>query len=308
MPFDRVVSGPGIRVGPDPRNAGTCWSDVREVGAFRPGARTRPSVKRAAGHAKSIDEESTAPGSISSRRPPSKVACRQTDHDKQFASLVCGSSSTPSTDELHPVSHPESLRWTGPMASISVRKRCTRTRGRTGLASATLVVGMLVNPVTAADPRPPTPIPGGPLQGRLTVVTPFDPPDERWLAGHRGVDLAGLPLAPVLAPASGTVVFAGSVAGRPVLSIDHGGGLRTTYEPVRATVQEGEPVQVGETVAHLMAGHPGCPVDACLHWGARWSSGGPSRSDDDYIDPMELLSVDNRPIRLKPTLPGDGSR
>lgn len=194
------------------------------------------------------------------------------------------------------------------MASMKVRGRCTRTRGCAGLALAPLVVVMAVNPVTTADPGAFTPILGGPLQGRLTVVTPFDPPDERWLAGHRGVDLAGPPLASVLAPASGTVVFAGQVAGRPVLSIDHGGGLRTTYEPVRATVREGEPVRGGETVAHLMAGHPGCPVDACLHWGARLSSGGPSRDDDDYIDPMELLSVDNRPIRLKPTLPGDGSR
>ena len=167
---------------------------------------------------------------------------------------------------------------------------------------------MVVNPVNAAGPGSATPGLRRPLEGRLTVVTPFEPPDERWLAGHRGVDLAGPPLASVLAPAPGTVVFAGSVAGRPVLSIDHGNGLRTTYEPVRATVREGEPVRGGETVAHLMAGHPGCPVDACLHWGARLTSGGPSRGDNDYIDPMELLTVDNRPIRLKRTLPGDGSR
>lgn len=171
-----------------------------------------------------------------------------------------------------------------------------------------LVVVMVVNPVTAAAPGPSTAFARGPLVGPLSVVTPFDPPDERWLAGHRGVDLVGVPLAPVLAPAEGTVLFAGAVAGRPVLSIDHGGGLRTTYEPVRATVRAGDSVGAGETVAHLVAGHPGCPVDACLHWGARVASGGPSGDDDEYLDPMGLLSVDNRPIRLKPTLPGDGIR
>ncbi|MFN3340697.1 MAG: M23 family metallopeptidase, partial [Dietzia sp.] len=100
-------------------------------------------------------------------------------------------------------------------------------------------------------------------------MTAFDPPAERWLAGHRGVDLAAAPLTTVHAPADGTVVFAGAVGGRPVLSIDHGAGLRTTYEPVRATVRTGDSVTTGEAVAHLLAGHAGCPVDSCLHWGAR---------------------------------------
>lgn len=194
------------------------------------------------------------------------------------------------------------------MASIPVRGQRTSRQGSAGLASVFLVVVMVVNPVTAAAPGPSTPFVRGPLAGPLSAVTPFDPPDERWLAGHRGVDLAGAPLAPVMAPAGGTVSFAGAVAGRPVLSIDHGNGLRTTYEPVRATVRAGDPVHAGETVGHLVAGHPGCPVDACLHWGARVAAGGPSGDDDDYLDPMGLLSVDTRPIRLKPTLPGDGTR
>lgn len=194
------------------------------------------------------------------------------------------------------------------MASIPARGHRKSRRGSAGLASVIYVVVMVVNPVTTAAPGSSAPFVRGPLSGPLSVLTPFDPPDERWLPGHRGVDLAGAPLAPVLAPAGGTVLFAGPVAGRPVLSIDHGGGLRTTYEPVRATVRAGESVRAGETVAHLVARHPGCPIDACLHWGARVASGGPSGDDDEYLDPMELLSVDNRPIRLKPTLPGDGTR
>jgi murein DD-endopeptidase MepM/ murein hydrolase activator NlpD len=54
--------------------------------------------------------------------------------------------------------------------------------------------------------------------------------------GHRGVDLAAVAGAPVLAAGAGTVVFAGTVAGRGVVSVDHSGGLRTTYEPVLPTV------------------------------------------------------------------------
>lgn len=145
-----------------------------------------------------------------------------------------------------------------------------------------------------------------PLAGPVTVATAFDPPERRWEAGHRGVDLAAEPLAPVHAPADGTVLFAGAVAGKPVLSIDHGGGLRTTFEPVRATVRVGEGVTAGQSVGHLLAGHPGCPVDACLHWGARVAAGGPAGDDDDYVDPLGLMALHDRPIRLKPTLPGDG--
>lgn len=146
-----------------------------------------------------------------------------------------------------------------------------------------------------------------PVAGPLSVVTAFDPPAERWLAGHRGVDLAIAPLETVLAPADGTVVFAGAVGGRPVVSIQHSGDLRTTYEPVRATARTGDRVAAGDPVGHVVAGHPGCPVEACLHWGARVASGGPSRDDDDYLDPLSLVALHDRPIRLKPTLPGDRS-
>ena len=61
----------------------------------------------------------------------------------------------------------------------------------------------------------------------------FDAPTPNWNRGHRGVDLAGSPGQPVYAAAAGTVVFAGELAGRPLVSIAHPGGLRTSYEPVR---------------------------------------------------------------------------
>ena len=66
---------------------------------------------------------------------------------------------------------------------------------------------------------------------------------RRWRAGHRGVDLrAAGPATRVHRPAAGVVAFAGRVAGRGVVVGRPPGGLRTTYEPVAATVARGDPV------------------------------------------------------------------
>lgn len=127
------------------------------------------------------------------------------------------------------------------------------------------------------------------------VVRRFDPPPQPWLAGHRGVDLAAAPAAEVRAAGSGTVIFAGAVAGRGVVSIAHPGGLRTTYEPVTATVAVGAQVARGDPIGVLDAGHPGCPVTACLHWGLR--------RDDAYLDPLALLGLGR--VRLLPLEAGE---
>ena len=192
-----------------------------------------------------------------------------------------------------------------PPTTYSPCRRPTVIASTAAAVAAAAFATLVSAPPAAAVPEPPRRDLRGPLHGPVSVVTPFDPPAERWLSGHRGVDLAAPPLTTIRAPAGGTVLFAGPVGGRPVISIDHGAGLRTTYEPVRATVRTGAGVTTGDAVGHLLTGHAGCPVDSCLHWGARVASGGPS-GDDDYIDPLSLLAVDARPIRLKPTLPGDG--
>ena len=133
-----------------------------------------------------------------------------------------------------------------------------------------------------------------PLRPRPAVVRMFDGPSPNWKPGHRGVDLAGTPGQPVYAAALGTVVFAGELAGRPVVSVAHPGGLRTSYEPVLASVRAGQRVDAGSVLGELQAGHAGCPAAACLHWGAMW---GPA-SRADYVDPLGLLA--STPIRLKP--------
>jgi murein DD-endopeptidase MepM/ murein hydrolase activator NlpD len=133
-----------------------------------------------------------------------------------------------------------------------------------------------------------------PLRPPPAVARGFDAPSPDWNPGHRGVDLPGTPGQPVYAAGIATVVFAGLLAGRPVVSLAHPGGLHTSYEPVRAAVRVGQRVTAETVLGELVAGHAGCRSAACLHWGAMW---GPA-SGAHYVDPLGLLR--STPIRLKP--------
>ncbi|WP_222269659.1 murein hydrolase activator EnvC family protein [Modestobacter marinus] len=166
------------------------------------------------------------------------------------------------------------------------------------LAVLGAVVAVLAGPATAAAAPPPAPSGtwSWPLAGPPVVTRWFEPPPGPYAAGHRGVDLAGADGAPVLSAADGVVAFAGMVAGRPVVSVDHPGGLRTTYEPVRAGVAAGRAVTRGAPLGVLLPGHAGCPAAACLHWGLRRAG--------TYLDPLSRLSPPR--VRLLPW--GDGRR
>ncbi len=131
------------------------------------------------------------------------------------------------------------------------------------------------------------------------VTRPFEPGEHRYAAGHRGVDLAAPEGSVVRASGGGVVAAAGPVAGRPVISIIHAGGLRTTYEPVTARVRPGQHVSAGEPIGVLLPGHVGCATEACLHWGLRRAAPGGER----YLDPLLLLGAGT--VRLKPLQPGD---
>lgn len=137
-----------------------------------------------------------------------------------------------------------------------------------------------------------------PLRPVPAVLRPFDAPAPNWLRGHRGVDLACTEGQHVYAAAAGTVVFAGSLAGRPLVSLEHPGGLRTSYEPVQPGVRAGQRVDTSTEIGTMLPGHGGCAAPACLHWGAMW---GPA-SRADYVDPLGLLV--STPTRLKPLSPG----
>lgn len=128
-----------------------------------------------------------------------------------------------------------------------------------------------------------------PLAPRPEVVRRFDPPDGPYAAGHRGVDLLGRPGQPVRTALAGTVSYAGTLAGRGVVSVRHG-ALRTTYEPVTASVHVGDVVRAGEQLGTLQLGPSHCAPRHCLHWGLI--------RGETYLDP--LLLVGGGPVRLLP--------
>lgn len=165
------------------------------------------------------------------------------------------------------------------------------------LACTALLVATLCAVPARAQPQPAATgltlplVLGAPLAPPLTVAEPFRPPAFRYGPGHRGVDLAAEPGDVIVAAGSGRVVYAAPLAGRGVVSLEHDGGLRTTYEPVTASVHAGDAVTEGMPIGRVEAGHPPCAPASCLHWGARLSDG-------TYLDPLALL----RPwrVRLKP--------
>jgi murein DD-endopeptidase MepM/ murein hydrolase activator NlpD len=131
-----------------------------------------------------------------------------------------------------------------------------------------------------------------PLAGPLVVLDPFRPPAQDWMPGHRGVDLDARPGDEVRAAADGLVLWAGDLAGRGVVSVLHGDGRRTTYEPLLASVAIGDEVSAGQVLGRLATGASHCGgVASCLHWGLR--------RGDAYLDPMALLGPSGRP-RLLP--------
>jgi len=115
------------------------------------------------------------------------------------------------------------------------------------------------------------------------VILGFDPPDSPYASGHRGIDVAVAVGTPVVAPADGTVTFAGKVGGQLFVTLDHGGGLLSTYSWVsERLVSKGQVVVGGEVVALSGTGHPGSLLPPHLHIGVRL--------DGVYVDPLEYLS------------------
>ncbi|MCH6196675.1 M23 family metallopeptidase [Corynebacterium mastitidis] len=167
------------------------------------------------------------------------------------------------------------------------------TRNRLPLAALVTLIAL----ASALSLAPPThawvsPATGTPAPG--AVLRPFDPPARDWLPGHRGVDLHAPPGTPIRAAGRGTVAFAGAVAGSPTVSLEHGEGILTTYQPVLPRVSAGDAVEEGQIIgvlAEAPASHHGPGTG--LHWGAR-----PLPDKDRYLNPLLLLPAPA--IRLKP--------
>ena len=106
---------------------------------------------------------------------------------------------------------------------------------------------------------------GWPVDPPQVVVHPYIAPETAYSAGHRGVDLAA-PGGTLYAPADGVVHFAGLVVDRPVLSIEHPGGVLSSYEPVVTSLVTGDSVVRGQEIGVVVAGH--C-ASLCAHFGVR---------------------------------------
>ncbi len=226
--------------------------------------------------------------------PPPRLAADAGVRSRPTGADRCRECTTGGRADRNPQPRPAAGR---PPDRRAVRRRPKRSGGWPG---ASTILGSCRRarsrsascPVPGRQPRPARRPPTGrwPLAGPPRVVRAFDPPPQRWAAGHRGVDLLARDGAVVRAAGAGSVTFAGPLAGRGVVVVTHGDGTRTTYEPVTATVTRGDRVRAGDALGRLTAAGGHCLPLACLHWGRR--------RGDVYLDPMLLLR--RGPARLLP--------
>ena len=117
---------------------------------------------------------------------------------------------------------------------------------------------------------------------------PYEAPAHAYGPGHRGIDLRPVGAPEVRAPAAGIVAFSGQVAGRGILTIDHGNGLVTTLEPIQTTLHAGDAVARGDPVGAIALG--GHTAAGAVHFGVR--------RNGEYINPQLLLGGVPRAVLL----------
>lgn len=116
------------------------------------------------------------------------------------------------------------------------------------------------------------------------VADPFRPPEDPYGPGNRGVEYDTEPGDVVRAAASGTVVFAGAVAGTLHLTVDHGGGLVSSYSYLqRLSVRVGTDVDQGAVIG---------VTGERLHFSVRLEGA--------YTDPAGFIGVRRVRVRLVP--------
>ena len=126
-----------------------------------------------------------------------------------------------------------------------------------------------------------------PVAGARTVVEPFVAPAHDYGPGHRGIDIAASD-GVVRAPAGGIVAFVGTVVDRPLITIDHGGGLVTTFEPVASSLLAGDALSAGDAIGTVTSG--GHTPSGSVHIGLRVHGV--------YVDPMTMFGPVERAILL----------
>ncbi len=127
-----------------------------------------------------------------------------------------------------------------------------------------------------------------PVPEPFRLERPYVAPAHEYGPGHRGIDLHPLDERRVRSPAAGVMAFVGTVAGRAVITIDHGGGLVTTLEPVESDLAPGTAVLRGEAVGVLSTGGHARP--GRVHFGVRLHG--------EYVNPLLVLGGVPRAVLL----------
>ena len=163
---------------------------------------------------------------------------------------------------------------------------------RTAIALVLLCTATGVPAVAIRSTPPPTAPPAmatgewvWPAPGMVSRA--YQQPAHAYASGHRGLDIL-VDTNSIRSPDAGTVIFAGTVVDRPLLTIDHGGGLVSTIEPVTTSLTPGAAVRQGEPIGELAAGGHARPGE--LHLGAR--------QDGQYVNPLLLLGDIPRAVLL----------
>jgi murein DD-endopeptidase MepM/ murein hydrolase activator NlpD len=170
-------------------------------------------------------------------------------------------------------------------------RQMNRIGHRVGLVAGVVLLAALLalQPAgAAAPPVSPDPAWQWPVAVSREVVEPFRAPAHEYGAGHRGIDIAADAGADVIAPADGVVAFRGVVVDRPLLTIDHGDGYVTTFEPLESGLDPGTVVRAGDVIGAVAAGgHAGAGT---LHFGLRLHGV--------YVNPMLMFGGIPRAILL----------
>lgn len=132
-----------------------------------------------------------------------------------------------------------------------------------------------------------------PLESPI-LAREFLQPSADWSAGHRGVDYLAGAGSKVFAAHSGVITFSGMVVNREVITIQHDGGLKTSYEPVCSSVTKGDEVKTGMEIGVVCPNREyvsHCGLRTCLHFSMRNENG--------YLSPLIKIGGLS-PSRLKP--------
>jgi len=115
------------------------------------------------------------------------------------------------------------------------------------------------------------------------VIDQFRPPAHIGARGNRGLEYGTVDGMLVVAAADGVVAFAGHVAGRQVITLEHTDGVRTTYTGlIDIWVGNGDTLKAGTVMASSATG---------LHFGARVGQ--------HYVDPQILLDASEPQLRAR---------